>query len=427
MIINFMNGQPSTDILPIKLFAQAAQKAFSAPNAANNVLQYGDELGHPAFLRNLAQFLSTEYGSYVSSKHLCATSGASLSVQHLLSLLTRPQTVTRHVYFQDPTYFLVFDIFLNVGYSRDQFVGIAEENDSGINITILEDYLIKHHVRDNISATSQDESDTMVFNSVLYCVPTHANPSGSILSDKKRKKLVQLGRKYNMLIICDDVYDILTFEGKIPKRLVAYDLESPDNNAKHVVVSNGSFSKILAPGSRTGWIEAGETIIQQVGACGSFISGGSPSNLSSQIINEMLVDNTLHQHIDYLRITHADRLYQGLYEPIQRELVPLGCSIDIRPKGGYFLWLRVPIPGNQLMSITRRHNIDVAVGLGTLFTVTKNNGDDYFVRLSFAHYDTKTLQLGVARLKQALLIGQSFKRKAFDSRPSIVSKTCMSD
>ncbi|KAL9558926.1 hypothetical protein PS6_001037 [Mucor atramentarius] len=397
-----MNGQPSADILPANLFAKAAQKAFTAPNAANDVLQYGDELGHPAFLKNLAEFLSNEYKSAVSSRHLCATPGASLSLQHLLTILTRPQTVTRHVYFQDPTYFLAFDVFFNVGFTRDQFIGIPEEKDSGINVDKLENYLIEHHHRGSI-----DKDDSMIFDSVLYCVPTHANPTGSILSNEKRKRLVQLAKEHNMLIICDDVYDILTFEGEIPKRLVAYDLESTDSEGgKHVVVSNGSFSKLLAPGSRAGWIEAGETIIKQVGACGSFISGGSPSYLSSQIINEMLIDHSLHHHIEFLKKTHADRLYNGLFEPIQRELVPLGCSIDIRPKGGYFVWLRVPIPGSQLMDITRRHNIDVGVGLGTLFTVTKSNEDDYYVRLSFAHYDTKTLQLGVTRLKQAILIGK---------------------
>jgi DNA-binding transcriptional MocR family regulator len=100
-----------------------------------------------------------------------------------------------------------------------------------------------------------------------------------------------------------------------------------------------------------------------------------------------------------------DRLYNGLFGPIQKELVPLGCSIDIRPKGGYFVWLKLPIPASQLMDIIRQHDIDVGVGLGTLFTVTKRNEADYLVRLSFAHYDTKTLQLGVTRLKQALLIG----------------------
>lgn len=174
-------------------------------------------------------------------------------------MVSRPQTTTRHVYFQDPTYFLAFDIFLNVGYTRDQFTGIPEENDTGINVDILEDYLIKR----SSTANNNEQDDDNIFYSILYCVPTHANPTGSILSVEKRKKLVQLARQYNMLIICDDVYDILTFEGEIPKRVIAYDLDEEDK--KRVVISNGSFSKILAPGARAGWIEAGESLLQRVG------------------------------------------------------------------------------------------------------------------------------------------------------------------
>ncbi|KAI9476420.1 MAG: pyridoxal phosphate-dependent transferase [Benjaminiella poitrasii] len=254
MTINFFNGQPSADILPTELFAKATQKVFSASNAANDVLQYGHEYGHPNFLKNLAEFLTVEYSSPVSHRHLCATPGASLSLQHILSLLTRPQSTTHHVYFQDPTYFLVFSIFLDLGYTREQFVAIPDSS-SGLDVDMLEQYLIQHDRTD-------DKSD-MIFNSILYCVPTHANPTGSVLSNEKRERIVQLGRKYNMLIICDDVYDMLTFRDEIPKRVVAYDLEQEGN---HVVISNGSFSKILAPGARAGWIEAGETIINKLGA-----------------------------------------------------------------------------------------------------------------------------------------------------------------
>lgn len=170
-----------------------------------------------------------------------------------MTILTRPQSSTRHVYFQDPTYFLSFDIFLDAGFSRDQFIGIPEQDDSGIDIDLLQSYLIKNRNR---------AQQNKFFDSVLYCVPTHANPTGSTLSAEKRKRLVQLGKQYNMLIICDDVYDILTYQGDIPQRVVAYDLES---EGKHVVISNGSFSKILAPGARAGWIEAGDSIIKQVG------------------------------------------------------------------------------------------------------------------------------------------------------------------
>lgn len=123
----------------------------------------------------------------------------------------------------------------------------------------------------------------------------------------------------------------------------------------------------------------------------------------------MLIDNSLHQHVNYLRTVHSDRLYEGLWKPIQLHLKPLGCSVSIKPKGGYFVWLKLPITGHKLIEISRQNDIDIGVGLGTLFSVTKEtkNEDQYLVRLSFAHYDTQTLQLGVTRLKQALLIGNA--------------------
>lgn len=193
------------------------------------------------------------------------------------------------MFFQDPTYFLAFDIFLDTGFTRDQFIGIPEEAGTGLNVDVLEEHLTRLY--GNHSSSAND--GRLVFESVLYCVPTHANPTGSILSDEKRKRLVQLGRRFNMLIVCDDVYDILTFEGEIPKRLVAYDLEDKEQYKKHVVISNGSFSKLLAPGARAGWIEAGEDIIKAVGGSGSFVSGSSPCYLCNNIRCNLNIDTCI--------------------------------------------------------------------------------------------------------------------------------------
>lgn len=124
--------------------------------------------------------------------------------------------------------------------------------------------------------------------------------------------------------------------------------------------------------------------------------------IASQIINEMLRDGTLHDHVKFLRKVHGERLKEGLIRPIKEELIPLGCSIQIIPRGGYFVWLRLPVPGNQLMQITRQYGIEVNVGLGPLFTVTQDAS--YYVRLCFANYDKETLQLGVQRLKEALIL-----------------------
>ncbi|KAG1046578.1 hypothetical protein G6F43_010944 [Rhizopus delemar] len=385
-------GQPSLDLLPTELFRKASQKVFSEPNAAKDILQYGPERGHPEFLENLAKFLTKEYNAPVSSKHLCVTPGASLSLQHIISILTRPQTRTRHVYLQDPTYFLVFDIFFDLGYRREQFVSVPDCAD-GIDIDVLEGHL-KQEYREQAGGRDRDP---MIFDSVLYCVPTHANPTGSVLSEEKRKRLVKLGKKYNMLVICDDVYDILTYEGPVPKRLVAYDLE--DQEGKHVVISNGTFSKLLAPGARVGWVETHEDIINQLGDCGSFISGGSPAYL----LNGILKDNVIEHHIQFLRKELSVRLNAGLWDPIQKYLIPLGCSVSFKPKGGYFIWLTLPFTTKKLIKIIKENDLQVGVGDGELFNVKKPADCD--IRLSFSHYNIHTLQEAIERLRKAISIG----------------------
>lgn len=193
----------------------------------------------------------------IYSDQLCATPGASLSLQHLLTMLTRPESATRFAFFQDPTYHFVYQIYNGAGFKKSQFIGIPDDS-NGLDVDALETFLEQH--------LSKDEAKSEFYSAVLYCVPTHANPTSSILSAERREKLVQLARQYNVLVICDDVYDFLTFEGVTPKRTVVFDLESMSPSDKPTVISNGSFSKILAPGMRAGWIEAHPSLIQRVGS-----------------------------------------------------------------------------------------------------------------------------------------------------------------
>ncbi|ORY93332.1 pyridoxal phosphate-dependent transferase [Syncephalastrum racemosum] len=260
-MINFLLGQPSTDLLSTEIFSRAAQEAFAAPGAADRMLQYAHEKGNPLFLERLAKFLSAEYKDDVPVKNLCATPGASLAVQHILTMLTRPASTTRFAFFQNPTYHFEYKIFSDVGFTDNQFVGVPEDSD-GLCTDSFEEIL-----RARFPA-GPEVSDDAFYSAVLYCVPTHANPSSTILSHARRAELVRLAREYNVLVICDDVYDMLTFDqDPLPRRLVAYDLDDLQHKqcGRPVVISNGSFSKILAPGSRAGWIEAHPELVDRLG------------------------------------------------------------------------------------------------------------------------------------------------------------------
>ncbi|KAI9313610.1 pyridoxal phosphate-dependent transferase [Dichotomocladium elegans] len=262
-MINLLEGKPAVELLPRNRIACSFQVAITAENAVTSMLQYGHERGNELYLDRLARFLTRNYGTFVSVEHLCATPGASLSLQHLLTILTRPTSSTRFAFFQDPTYHLVYKIFSDVGFRRDQFVSIPDDKD-GLDTDHLASFLKKHMEKYGAAHGSNNNE----YSAVLYCVPTHANPSSTIMSAERREKLVRLAREYNVLIICDDVYEFLTYDADVilPKRVVAYDIDTMDSNQqKPVVVSNGSFSKILAPGMRAGWIEAHPDLIKRIG------------------------------------------------------------------------------------------------------------------------------------------------------------------
>lgn len=118
-------------------------------------------------------------------------------------------------------------------------------NKNGVDLDDLEQQLKE----------KQFKSDKKEFWAMYYTIPTYHNPTGIHFSPQVCEALVKLARKYDFLISCDDVYNILCYKGmKVQKRLFAYDAKD-DADYKGHVISNGSFSKILGPGVRLGWME----------------------------------------------------------------------------------------------------------------------------------------------------------------------------
>lgn len=144
------------------------------------------------------------------------------------------------------------------GYKTEQLVGIPEDAD-GIDIAWLEEKLRELQIGKDKSSKSP------YYSAVLYTVPTYSNPSGTILSHQRREKLVQLAYQHDILVICDDVYDMLyqPSEGKPLPLLVSYDMVY-DSEGDGNVISNCTFSKILSPGVRCGWVQARSGLIKRL-------------------------------------------------------------------------------------------------------------------------------------------------------------------
>lgn len=119
-------------------------------------------------------------------------------------------------------------------------------NDDGVDINDLEEKVVKHKAL---------PANGKMFYGCYYTIPTFHNPTGILFSDEICRALIKLARKHDLLIVCDDVYNMLFYDDdSAPKRLLEYDDEN-DSDFKGNVISNGTFSKILSPGVRVGWME----------------------------------------------------------------------------------------------------------------------------------------------------------------------------
>lgn len=205
------------------------------------------------FREKLAEFLTRNYQSKVNAADLVVTCGASSGILLVLSTLIDMHGV---VFLDEVTYMIVLDALKCFPTLK---VIPVKLNSDGVDIADLEQKVIEHKFSPN--------NDKMFFG-LYYTIPTYHNPTGIVFSDEVCNALIKIARKHEFLVVCDDVYNMLYYDDeKAPKRLFEYDVDT-DEDFKGNVISNGTFSKILAPGTRIGWIECAPRILQKFEANG---------------------------------------------------------------------------------------------------------------------------------------------------------------
>lgn len=153
------------------------------------------------------------------------------------------------------------------------------------------------------------------------------------------RSLIEIARKYDLLILCDDVYNLLFYDQPTPpKRLFQYD-DPEDSDYKGHVISNGTFSKLLAPGIRVGWMECPPRIVETFRTSGVLLSGGAVNQYTGGVITSMIEMGLMEQHLNFLLNKYkAGR--DALCEELTTSL-PTECSYH-KPEGGYFIWIKFP-------------------------------------------------------------------------------------
>ncbi len=358
--INLGIGQPSADLLPVDLVRQASQSFFDSAQPLE--LNYGVTQGDERFLDSLAAFLTEGYCAEVTSDQLFVTGGNSQALDLVSAAFASPGDT---VFVEEPSYFLAFQIFHDHGLNT---VGIPVDND-GICVDALQRELTSHKP------------------AFLYTIPSYHNPGGQCTSAKRRQQIVELAEEYDFFIVADEVYQLLYYYDTPPPALGTM-IESGR------VVSLGSFSKILAPGMRLGWIQTTENLRKKLVTRGFVNSGGSINHISSHIVRQTIDNGSLNSHIENLR-----RVYRGRVEAMDDALHEHFSSIAewTRPDGGYFFWMRFDESVDTTPLREEARELETGFQRGATFS-TRGQLNNY-LRLSFAHYNEDDIREGIARMR----------------------------
>lgn len=358
-------GDPSLSLLPLDLLQRGAEACFTRKDPA--ILQYGAEAGSGSFRLALADFLGKGYGFPVVAESLFVTSGISGALDLLCTLFTRPGDV---IFVEEPTYFLAIRIFSDHGL---RLVPIPTDED-GLIIEALEDKL------------------TEIQPEFLYIIPTFQNPSGQTLSQQRRERLVTLCQDRHLLLVADEVYHFLSYTSQPPRSFAAYtDLRN--------VITLGSFSKILAPGLRLGWLNAEASHLKRLSSCGLLDSGGGMNPFTSAVVRGLLEDGSLGQHIQRLKSIYRTRL-EAMDSALRRHLPE---AQYVTPRGGYFFWVR--LPGHPNMESLQSRASQARVGFRPGVRFSCQGGSGAYLRLGFSYYEAGEIEEGVRRLAQVFVHG----------------------
>jgi DNA-binding transcriptional MocR family regulator len=361
--IDFGVGQPSADLLPVEMIRTAADDYLRSAQPIE--LNYGEKQGDSRFRETLATFLGHGYGETVTARSLFITAGCSQALDLVCGQFTKPGDT---IFVEEPSYHLAFPILADHGLN---VVGIPVDG-NGLDIDRLEAELAKRRP------------------ALLYTIPTFHNPSGQTVSGARRERLVELSQEHDFLIVADEVYHLLSYCGRPPATLGSL----ADSGT---ILSLGSFSKILAPGLRLGWIQSSPKLIERLVKRGAVNSGGCLNHFTSNVVRHAIELGLQEAHLGRLRETYRRRVETmdaALHEHLE------GRVSWSRPDGGYYFWLELADTIDATVVRDKAEKHQTGFQPGQLFSAS--GGLRNCLRLSFSHYDDAAIRDGIARLAASL-------------------------
>ena len=371
-MVSLAGGYPGPELFDRDGLREAADNALaSAPVAC---LQYGPTDGLPALREGIAGWMD-EAGSRCSVDDILVTSGSQQGFDLLVRTLLRPGDVAL---VERPTYTGPLRL-LKIAEVSTRTVGVDH---NGLDVDELEAVLVE-------AAKGQGPRPKL-----LYVVPTFANPSGATMPLARRLRLLELAVKYGVVVVEDDPYGRLRFHGDPQPHLLSLVDQVP--GARDWVVHLGSFSKVIAPGLRTGWLIAAPAIRR---ACliAKQLDDLSNPGFTQMTVARYLEAGRLRAHLPVILGAYRERA-QAMREAIATHLSSR-VAVNV-PEGGMFMWGRIR-NGASARDLLK-HAIDEKVTFvaGDIYYAYQT--DPATLRLSFSTPTPDQIRTGIARISQAL-------------------------
>ncbi|MFK4719306.1 2-aminoadipate transaminase [Bradyrhizobium niftali] len=359
-LIELGGGYDFPDTLP-----DIVPEAMAAAELKRETLQYGPLYGLEDLRDAIVDYLCQD-GITATRENILVVNGAKHALDLACRVFLEPGD---SVIVAAPTYMNAVRI---LNHAEAHFISIPQDAE-GMDTEILRDCLQARH----------DAGEPLP--KLLFDMPDFHNPTAIAMSAARRERLVELATDYDFVIIEDDPYRHIRFDGEPVPPIKAF-----DKNGR--VISLGTVSKILAPGLRIGWVNADPAIIRRMA---SHKSDGGTSPLLQRIVVQLFRNGTVGRHIatlsSVLRV-HRDAMIDAI-----REHLP-GTSV-YSPNGGYFLWIWLPpqIDADEL--VRRAANEGVSIISGRLCFAEEPPGS--FLRLAYSFSGTTGIVEGVKRLGRA--------------------------
>ena len=363
-VIPLTYGFPDPGSFPFADLAAASGRVLD--NGGDTALQYGPIAGDERFREHVAERLQGD-GLDVAADNIIVTSGGSQGIQLVTELVVDPGDA---VIVEAPSFIGALQTFRNAEAELHE----VPIDDLGMRTEKLAEVLAK------LDAAGKQPK-------LIYTIPTFHNPAGVSMPLTRRRELIELARRYGVLVLEDDAYSELRFDGERAPFL--YELE-PEG----LVIQVRTYSKILAAGLRLGYLVAPAALVPRLLPLKVDV-GTSP--FLSRLAVEFAADGRLAAHIERLRDLYRERRDAML--AALDEYVPPPTTWT-RPEGGFFVWLRLPAGLDASALLPRAEEAGVSFIPGTA-NFTHGDGSRY-LRLAFSFLPPDRLTAGIRRLGRAI-------------------------